>query len=210
MGSKGALVEERQGKGLVDSSLKHGVQHFVYTSCARDGDKPTQVPHFASKHNIEHHLIDAAKNTAMKWTILQPAAFMENFEGGFFGKVFATAWINVVKSRKLQLVATEDIGRVAAKVFEDSHAYTGRVIELAGDELSSAEMAKVYKEATGANVPTTFGFVVTVLFWMVPEFREMFAFFDKDGFGVDLNETKKALPEVQDLKTWLSKQNKSA
>ena len=63
--SKGASVEseEAQGKALVDENIKRGVQHFVYASVERGGDErswenPTDVPHFISKHRIEHYLRD--------------------------------------------------------------------------------------------------------------------------------------------------------
>jgi uncharacterized protein YbjT (DUF2867 family) len=80
---KGQTVqtEEAQGKALVDAALKNGVKHFVYTSVDRGGDKsydnPTYVPHFISKHNIEHHLVDSSKGTDMGWTVLRPTAFLE-------------------------------------------------------------------------------------------------------------------------------------
>lgn len=74
-------TEEKQGKDLVDAALKNSVKHFVYTSVDRQGEKsldnPTNIPHFISKHNIEHHLIDSAKGSAMTWTILRPVAFLE-------------------------------------------------------------------------------------------------------------------------------------
>lgn len=60
-----ATTEERQGKNLVDAALKNNVKYFVYSSVDRGGessiDRPTDVPHFVSKHNIEHHLINATK-----------------------------------------------------------------------------------------------------------------------------------------------------
>lgn len=62
---KGASVktEEAEGKGLVDESIKREVRHFVYAIVERGGDErswenPTKVPHFVSKHRIEHHLRD--------------------------------------------------------------------------------------------------------------------------------------------------------
>ncbi|KAL2206957.1 NmrA-like family protein [Sarocladium strictum] len=210
MGGEGSIVEERQGKNFIDSSLKHGVSHFVYTSSSRGGDQPTDVPHFISKHHVEQHLISQTKNTPMTWTILRPAGFMDNLEEGFLGKVFATSWRNSIKSRGLQVIATSDIGVVAAKVLLDSQRYVGRTIELAGDDLTFDQMAKIYKEVTGVKVPTTFGFVVTILFWMSAEFRLMFSFFEREGFGINLAETKEVLPEVQDFRTWLSRRNKTA
>lgn len=210
MGGEGSIVEERQGKNLVNSALKHGVQHFVYASCARHGDQATDVPHFASKHHVEHHLIDSTRGGPMSWTILRPVAFMENLDGGFLGTVFATGWRNTIKSRRLQLIATTDIGVVGAKAFLDREKFSNQVVDLAGDELSFADMARIYKEVTGSQVPTTFGFVVTVIFWLSSELRLMFNFFDREGFGVDMAKSKEVLPEIQDFRTWLSSQSKTA
>lgn len=67
--------EIKQGKAMVDESVKAGVKHFVYSSVERGGDEhswnnPTPVPHFQSKYEIEHHLRDKAGN--MGWTVLRP------------------------------------------------------------------------------------------------------------------------------------------
>jgi uncharacterized protein YbjT (DUF2867 family) len=71
--------EIRQGKAMVDGAVKAGVKHFVYSSVERGGDEhswdnPTPIPHFASKHEIEHHLKDTAGE--MGWTILRPGMLM--------------------------------------------------------------------------------------------------------------------------------------
>jgi hypothetical protein len=76
-----AVTEEAPGKALVDEALAAGVKFFVYTSVDRGGDEksfetPTEIPHFASKHRIEHHLVDKAAGK-MQWFILRPVVFME-------------------------------------------------------------------------------------------------------------------------------------
>jgi uncharacterized protein YbjT (DUF2867 family) len=74
-------TEEAQGKALVDAALANKVKFFIYSSVDRGGDQksydnPTPIPHFISKHRIEHHLRDNAGDK-MQWTILRPVAFME-------------------------------------------------------------------------------------------------------------------------------------
>jgi uncharacterized protein YbjT (DUF2867 family) len=74
-------AEEKQGKDLVDGAIANGVKMFVYSSVERGGetksfDNPTPVPHFITKHNIEHHLVEKAEGK-MDWTILRPVAFMD-------------------------------------------------------------------------------------------------------------------------------------
>lgn len=73
--------EIRQGKAMVDGAVKAGVKHFVYSSVERGGDEhswenTTPVPHFQSKHEIEHHLKDTAGQ--MGWTILRPGMFLKS------------------------------------------------------------------------------------------------------------------------------------
>ncbi|KAJ8104428.1 hypothetical protein ONZ43_g7856 [Nemania bipapillata] len=75
--------EVRQGKALIDESIKIGVNHFVYSSVERGGDEaswnnPTPIPHFRTKYDIEHHLRDSTAagkpGEHMGWTILRPVA----------------------------------------------------------------------------------------------------------------------------------------
>ncbi len=79
--------ETKQGKDMIDAAVAHDVKVFVYTSVDRGGDKsdgnPTYVPHFISKHNIEVHLKEKAKDSGMSYTILRPTAFMEGMTPNF-------------------------------------------------------------------------------------------------------------------------------
>ncbi|KAM5349923.1 hypothetical protein ACJ41O_006428 [Fusarium nematophilum] len=207
MNKNGLVIEERQGKALVDAALQHGVEHFVYSSVDRGGersiDNPTDIPHFISKHNIEHHLISKAQGSNMSWTILRPVAFMENFDGGFVGKVFATAWRIVVKSQPLQLIAADDIGVFGAKAFLDPATYADRAISLAGDELGYQQMANIFEGVTRAPVPVTWALVARLFLWLSKEPGTMFAFFEREGHGANTQELKKMHPGLMDLKTWL-------
>ncbi|PNP43546.1 hypothetical protein TGAMA5MH_04518 [Trichoderma gamsii] len=206
MNKTGSIIEQAQGKALVDSAIKHGVKHFVYASVDRGGaksiDNPTNVPHFVSKHHIEHHLIDNAKDK-MSWTILRPVAFMENFAPGFVGKVFTTMWREAIKSRPLQLISTDDIGAFAALSFMQPHQFSGQSISLAGDELTFAQVEEVFRKETGSPPPTTFGFIARLALRMSEEMRTMFAFFEKEGYGADIKSLKDIHPELKNFSQWL-------
>jgi len=121
---KGASVEseEKQGKALVDGALANNVKCFVYSSVDRGGSKsyetPTPIPHFISKHRIEHHLVEAAGDE-MEWTILRPTAFMENLTPDFMGKGFATVRESQVRSSCIGPVL--DVFNVRASVSEALH-----------------------------------------------------------------------------------------
>jgi uncharacterized protein YbjT (DUF2867 family) len=129
--------EEAQGRAIIDAAVAHGVNHFVQASGDRGGPEnseidPTNVPHFATKYNIEKHLMRQDK---MTWTILRPVTFMENVTPDFTGKVFASMW-SCLGNKPLQLVSTKDIGIVAAKVLAHPEEFSSRAISLAGDELT--------------------------------------------------------------------------
>lgn len=207
MDKKGPIVEEAQGKALVDSALNHGVKHFVYSSVDRHGaesiNNPTNIPHFISKHRVEHHLIDNAKASGMSWTILRPVAFMENFQPGFVGKVFATAWRDTIKSRGLQLVSTDDIGVFAAMAFLHPERYASQSISLAGDELTYAQLVDVFTKKTGGPPPTTFSLASRLVLKLSEEMRTMFDFFEKQGYAADIPSLKKQHLELKDLGNWL-------
>ncbi|KAG8358514.1 hypothetical protein FVEN_g3774 [Fusarium venenatum] len=207
MNKTGPIIEEKQGKDLIDISLKNNVKHFVYSSVDRHGAKsienPTNIPHFISKHNIEHHLLRRSTGTDMDWTILRPVAFMENFDGGMVGKIFASCWKAVVKSRPLQLIATADIGVFAAKAFINMSAYKGKTISLAGDELTYDQMATVFKEKTGSDVPLAAGILARITLWLSKEMGTMFAFFENEGYGANPEELRRMHPELKTLGTWL-------
>ena len=204
------LVEETQGKAVVDAALAHDVKHFVYTSVDRGGDaksydNPTNIPHFISKHNIEHHLVDNA-GSRMTWTILRPVAFMDNLQPGFAGKIFPTAWKTL--TRPLQLIAAKDIGVAGAQALLEPEKYKGRGIGLAGDELSFEQGRGVFMEKTGQEMPTTFWFLIKLLFWFVPDVRLMFEWFESDGYNLDIKKLRKEFPGLLTFGDFIREQGK--
>jgi len=207
-----ATKEEKQGKALVDTALKHSVSHFVYSSVDRGGaksiDNPTPIPHFISKHAIEHHLMSSAKGTDMNWTILQPVAFMDNFGNDFPAKLFATTWKVYLQQKPLQLISTSDIGRFAAKAFMKPEEYKSKSLPLAGSELTYEQANAVFKQKTGKDLPLTFSFLSYMLLWLVKDFGYMFKWFWDEGYGADIAELKKLHPGLLDFGTWLETESK--
>lgn len=222
MGQKNASedIEEKQGTALIDTALSSGVKHFVYTSVDRGGsnsiNEPTNIPHFISKHNIEVHLLEAVKDAAknpqgMTYTILRPVAFFDNLTPDFLGKGFAAMWSNM-GAVPLQLVGTRDIGIFAAMAFSkldsDPKVFLNNAISLAGDELTQPEASKVFEKVYGKKMPTTFGFVGSMIQHMVKELRTMFKWFVDVGYKADIAENKRLNPNMQDFEAWLREESK--
>jgi uncharacterized protein YbjT (DUF2867 family) len=222
MGQKNVAedVEEKQGIALIDAALSSGVKHFVYSSVDRGGsnsiNNATNIPHFASKHKIELHLVsvtkDSEKNTeGMTYTILRPTAFFDNLTPDFIGKGFAAMWNNM-GSIPLQLVGTKDIGIFAAMAFSEFDSnpdtYSNKAISLAGDELTQPEASKIFEKVFGKKMPITFGFVGNMIQYMMKELGTMFQWFVDVGYKADIAENKRLNPMMQDFETWLKEESK--
>lgn len=203
--------EERQGKALVDESVKQGVQQFVYSSVERGGDEkswsnPTNVPHFISKHRIELHLREQAGHK-MGWTILRPVAFMDNIQPGFPSKVFMAALRDTMGPKPIQFVAVSDIGWFGAQAFIKPDEYRHKAIGLAGDELTFDRIDASFRKVTGAGAPVTFGFLGSAMLWGVKEMGLMMNWFKEEGYGIDVAKVRKMNPGLMDFDAWLAQKS---
>ena len=135
--------EEMQGKMVADAASKAGVRHFIYSSVA-GADRRSGVPHFESKGRVEEHIA----RLGLPATILRPVLFMDNFSTfGFRTIMLAMFRTFVAEDTKVQMVATADIGRLAAAAFNDPEHYVGQAIELAGDTVTRGELVRAMRGA---------------------------------------------------------------
>ena len=201
--------EVQQGNNLVDASLEAGVKHFVFTSVDRHGEGPSQVPHFATKYEIENHLkAEAAKQgNKMSWTILRPVAFMDNFGANFFAKLFAAMWRDSTGGKALQYISCHDIGVAAAQAFLKPEQYKGRAISLASDEITLDQANGIFQEKLGMPLPTTYGILGKAAVWAMKDIRLMLEFIKDEGFGVDVQALRKEFPGLLTFAEWLEKES---
>ncbi|KAL6230850.1 hypothetical protein BDW75DRAFT_221571 [Aspergillus navahoensis] len=140
----------------------------------------------------------------MRYTILRPVFFMENLTDDMQGRLIATAWRTNVDPKRLQLVATSDIGYFAAQAFANPDEYANRAISLAGDELTQAEASSVWQAQTGSAMPTGSRFLAWILLRAVGDLSAMFTWFRDVGYGADIALLRREHPELQSFKTWVS------
>lgn len=79
----------------------------------------------------------------------------------------------------------------------------GKFFSLAGDELTYDQMAAVFKQKMGKEVPTTFSIPVRLMMMAVKELGVMFKWFSEEGYGADIPVLKKINPNLKDFGTWL-------
>lgn len=148
MGAGGVETEVKQGLTFTDAAKEANVSHVVFTS-VQSADRAPEVPHFHSKFQVENKLRDSG----LKWTILRPAAFMDNVPLTGFGRLGALTFFNSLIGPKhpLQWIAVEDIGKVAAQALLAPNAYAGQIIDLAAEDLTLSQLTDSFKKATGTK-----------------------------------------------------------
>ena len=208
--------DEVQAIPLIEeaTSKTSKVDHIVFSSVDRGGNEaswstPTEIPHFAAKHRIEHRLRELCEANGKRWTILRPTGFMDSYNPGFFGKMMASLWAEgMSRDHKMQLISTHDIGVFAAKALVDPEGWAGKAVALAGDELSFLELERIFKEVVGEELPQTYRAVSWPILWTVKDASKSFEWFKTEGWKADIAGLRQEEPGLQDFKTWLRKSSK--
>ncbi|KAJ7348307.1 NAD(P)-binding protein [Mycena albidolilacea] len=148
--------EEKQGKTLADISAEYGVSSYIFSSVERGGEYLSDTAKLDrhAKVMIERHVRALGESKGLPWTILRPGFFMENYE-----HTIGTFAVGVLKkglkpTTTNQLVAVEDIGHVAAAVFQSPQKYASQILVVAGEASTMAEQEVSYKRATGKQLPS--------------------------------------------------------
>ncbi|HEX8990420.1 MAG TPA: NmrA/HSCARG family protein [Anaerolineales bacterium] len=192
--------EVRQGKNVADAAKAAGIQHLVYSSVGASYRGAGQR-HFESKWIIEQYI----HSLGIPYTILRPAAFMENYERNRTQIVNGTYVGRGLRPGKgVQNIAVEDIAVFAALAFADPKQYLGKTIELSGDELTEAQIAETFSRVIGR--PVKLARPVTGQGWMSEdEVKANFAFFNGEGYDADIAALRKIHPGLLTLEQYLRK-----
>ena len=203
-------TETAQGINIINEAIAAGSSRFVFSSVDRgeadNRNSPTTVPHFITKHNIEAHLREVAKESAGKltYTILRPPYFLDNLAPGFQGRLFLTLWRESC-TRPMSVIDTRDIGRAAAAAFlepDGNATFTNKELNLAGDRLTFEELDAKFRAKTGKPAPVTWGAFSNLLTLVSGDVREMAKFFQEPGFAATPEESGRIV-KMTDVDEWL-------
>jgi uncharacterized protein YbjT (DUF2867 family) len=198
----GTAAQELNGKRFADAVRASGSPHLVYSS-AEGVERKSSLGHYESKWAIEQHIRDLK----LPATILRPVGFMDTFgapamQRGMFLGMFRA---NFGLSHRIQFVATYDIGWFAARALEEPERYAGRVIPLAGDELSVGDIIKTFKTVT-RHKPWVAPIPAFLAKKMMPkEFLDMFRWIREKGFKADIAQVRQEYPQLLTFAGWLKK-----
>ena len=188
----GTEGETRRGKLMADIVTENKVEHLVYSSVA-NADKNTRIPHFESKYKVEQHI----KNVGIPYTIIGPTFFMENLLGP--GLQQGQLTLPLTPSRILQQSALENIAEFSALVLERRKPFLGKRIDIASDEVTGEQAAKILSDEIGHTIR-----YIQIPLEQVRQVNEdmarMYEWYEKVGTGVDIANLHREYPELN----WLT------
>lgn len=193
----GLEIEVRHGMNLVDAAERQVLDQIVYSSVG-SADQNTGIPHFDSKFQVEERI----RRAGIPYTILRPVFFMENWLGMRQMIEQGAITLPLKPETRLQMIAVDDIGAFAAMAFEHPGKWHGRVIDLAGDEHSMEETARLLsrparREVTYRQIP-----------WedfernAGHEMAIMFRWFEQVGYHIDISAVRQERPNMLTLERW--------
>jgi uncharacterized protein YbjT (DUF2867 family) len=153
-------------RNIIQACLAAGVKHVIYSSVLLTGrheEFPTWgrgkggfMEHFwVSKDAVEKEVRGARLEA---WTILRVGVFMTNFvlpSSAFMYPELASRGIfkSAYKPEtKIELVAPGDVGRVAARVFEEPGKWGGKAVDVVGEVLSVRDIVRILGEVGGKEI----------------------------------------------------------
>jgi uncharacterized protein YbjT (DUF2867 family) len=203
-GPDGTDGEVRRGTAVADAAARAGVPHVVYSSVG-GAERDTGIPHFESKRRVEQRLSDLVPAK-----FLRPTFFMENLapQLGADPSGHVVIRLPLASTVPLQMVAVRDIGAAATRLLLDPQAVDGDALEVAGDELTLEQVATRVGQALGR--PARFEEVPLDALGDDADLKAMFRWFaTPPAYQADFAATRRLVPDVSDLRSWLSTQHHS-
>ncbi|GAB2580001.1 NmrA/HSCARG family protein [Microlunatus antarcticus] len=197
----GTNGEVRRGSTVAEAAARAEVPHVVYSSVG-GAERHTGIPHFESKRRVEERL-----SGLVRATFLRPTFFMDNLlpqlTPGADGTVVVR--LPLAPDVPLQMVAVRDIGTAAGRLLTDPGAVDGDAVEIAGDELTLDQVAEGVARAYGR--PARYEAVPVEALGDDTDLQAMFRWFATvPSYRADLAATRRLVPDVSDLATWLGRQ----
>ena len=197
----GFAGEVRQGRNLVEAARRAGVGHVVQSTMARAEGAET-VDHFRSKFTIESIVDDLG----LPRTFLGTVWFMDNLYDRSMGGEMSFPVIagTLGRDRPFEMMAVDDLGGLAARVFSEPERFLGTRINIAGDRRSVREMREIYQQVVG-RWPPSYAIPNFVTRFLNRDFAEQLKWQGRIGWDFSLAEARSVYPVMQDLPTFLAR-----
>lgn len=181
-----SVTESHEGLMAVNGARLAGVKRVVYMSVQGADDAP-HLPHFGSKVGVEAGL----KSSRFEWTILRPNNFYQNDYWFKDAILQYGVYPQPLGDRGCSRVDVRDIAEAAA-IALTAGGHAGETYNLVGpDALTGKGTAEVWSRELGRPVAYAGNdldmwekqSLQYLPAWMVFDFRQMYSFFQENGFG---------------------------
>lgn len=188
--------EIRQARNLAQAAKDENVSHIVQASIA-GCDNAKGVEHFVSKWEIEK-FIDSLR---LPRTFIRTVFFMDNFLDNH--KFLLPGLAGALKNdMQFHMISADDIGWFVAESFANPDVYLGKVVDVAGDSLTIAEIKQVYKNVTGKS-PSNLKLPFWVMKVLSSESAKQFQWNNEIGWRFDLQKVREVHPDIISFEKFL-------
>jgi len=186
------------GMTLLELASQSQLEHIVYTSVG-GADRYHKVDHFRDKKAIE----DKLKATGISYTILRPAAYMDEFAHPKTIKfIIGMLRLYMSDQQRFQLIAIEDIGRFVAMAFKQRSRLENQALEIAGDDVTIEKLLDKIEAVKQVRIKP-YRIPKFFLYFMPSVAKQMFQFYADDGWQADLKYLREINPELLSFEDWL-------
>lgn len=191
--------EVRFGISIADTAADSGVAHLVYSSGGSVGETPTGIARFDAKPRIEAHI----RKLNLCATIIRPMIFMDMLVRPGYGLDEGRYAFFLKPDQAIQIVATDDIGKIVAVIFEQKERFAGKTIKIASDTITGSELQTILGEAAGHHIRYE-RFSETFLA-QHPDLQQMSKSLEDGPLAAhaDLNFLREINPELMSFRSWL-------
>lgn len=196
-GDNGVEGETAQGRVIADAAVAAGVSFLLFSSVG-GAERNTGIPHFESKRRVEKYIdtLDIAS------AFVRPVFFLDNLLNTAVVDGEIVVRLPFPDGHPLQMVAVDDIGRVATAILLDPSRVDGAV-EIAGDELTGTQIADVFGRQAG--LPARYEALPITVLAGNDDMARMFEWFaGPSAYQADFAMTRSLDPEVLDTAAWLA------
>jgi uncharacterized protein YbjT (DUF2867 family) len=171
----------RHGKNIADVSADEGVNHVVFSGAGYH-DRNLGVAALEPAGEVERYI----RSLDVSATFVRPVWFMHNLEPVFENILDGTLALPIEEGVTLQMIDVDDVGQAVARILANPDEFVGEGFDLAGDEHTLAEMARILSEVTDADVQPFTVSIEEARKEMGEEMAELFQWFNDEGYAVDI------------------------
>ena len=204
----GLEAELRQGIAVADAAFSAGVAHLVFSSVG-NADQKTGIPHFETKYRVEQHI----RSIGVPYTVVRPVYFYENVFTPFVlpGLMEGNLAVAMPADRLLQQIGVQDIASFVVLALENRNRFLGESIDIAADELTGEQAARIISEASGRTIE----YVQTPMEQvraMSEDFALNLEWLNSIGYSADIPYLTREFPEVEweTFEAWARRQDWTA